>query len=86
MNYYWKADKALENPPIQTGVIAEEVVAAGFEDWVDFDWHYEDEENPTGDKKWMTSGIDKQGLVFVLWKAVQELTLKVRDLESKLNS
>ena len=86
VNYYWKADKDLENPPIQTGVIAEEVVAAGFEDWVDFDWHYEDEENPTGDKKWMTSGIDKQGLVFVLWKAVQELTLKVRDLESKLNS
>jgi hypothetical protein len=86
VNYYWKADKDLENPPVQTGVIAEEVVAAGFEDWVDFDWHYEDEENPTGDKKWMTSGIDKQGLVFVLWKAVQELTLKVRDLESKLNS
>jgi hypothetical protein len=86
VNYYWKADRDLENPPIQTGVIAEEVVAAGFEDWVDFDWHYEDEENPTGDKKWMTSGIDKQGLVFVLWKAVQELTLKVRDLESKLNS
>jgi hypothetical protein len=83
-NYYWKVDQHLENPVLQTGVIAEEVADAGFEDWVDYDW-LEDPDNPEGPKQWLTAGIDKKGLVFILWKAVQELIVKVRDLESKVN-
>ena len=59
--------------------------AGGLEEYVDYDW-FEDPENPEGDKLWMTSGIAKQELVFVLWKAVQELSQKVKDLENKLNS
>jgi hypothetical protein len=34
----------------------------------------------------MTSGIAKGELVFVLRKAMQELTQKVKDLESKIGS
>ena len=52
---------------------------------MDYDW-FEDPENPEGPKKWMTTGIAKQELVFVLWKAIQELSQKVKDLENKLNS
>ena len=51
----------------------------------EIDW-FEDPENPEGPKQWMTSGIAKQELVFVLWKAVQELTQKVKYLENKLGS
>jgi hypothetical protein len=83
--YYWKIDKDAETRPQQIGIIAEELEAGGLEEYVDYDW-FEDPENPEGPKQWMTSGIAKQELVFVLWKAVQELTQKVKDLEDKLNS
>jgi len=83
--YYWKIDKDAEKRPQQIGIIAEELEAGGLEEYVDYDW-FEDPDNPEGPKKWMTSGIAKQELVFVLWKAVQELTQKVKDLENKLNS
>ena len=83
--FYWKVDADKEDKPQQIGVIAEELEAAGLEEFVDYDW-FEDPENPEGPKKWMTSGIAKQELVFVLWKAVQELSQKVKDLENKLNS
>ncbi len=83
--YYWKVDKDAEKRPQQIGIIAEELEAGGLEEYVDYDW-FEDPENPEGPKKWMTSGIAKQELVFVLWKAVQELSQKVKDLENKLNS
>jgi hypothetical protein len=83
--YYWKIDKDAEVRPQQIGIIAEELEAGGLEEYVDYDW-FEDPENPEGPKQWMTSGIAKQELVFVLWKAVQELTQKVKDLEDKLNS
>jgi hypothetical protein len=83
--YYWKIDKDAEKRPQQIGIIAEELEAGGLEEYVDYDW-FEDPENPEGPKQWMTSGIAKQELVFVLWKAMQELSQKVKDLESKLNS
>ena len=83
--YYWKIDKDAEIRPQQIGIIAEELEAGGLEEYVDYDW-FEDTDNPEGPKKWMTSGIAKQELVFVLWKAVQELSQKVKDLENKLNS
>jgi hypothetical protein len=83
--YYWKIDKDAETRPQQIGIIAEELEAGGLEEYVDYDW-FEDPENPEGPKQWLTSGIAKQELVFVLWKAVQELTQKVKDLENKLNS
>jgi hypothetical protein len=83
--YYWKIDKDAETRPQQIGIIAEELEAGGLEEYVDYDW-FEDPENPEGPKQWMTSGIAKQELVFVLWKAVQELTQKVKDLENKLGS
>ena len=83
--YYWKIDKDAEKRPQQIGIIAEELEAGGLEEYVDYDW-FEDPDNPEGPKKWMTSGIAKQELVFVLWKAVQELSQKVKDLENKLNS
>jgi hypothetical protein len=83
--YYWKIDKDAETRPQQIGIIAEELEAGGLEEYVDYDW-FEDPENPEGPKQWMTSGIAKQELVFVLWKAVQELSQKVKDLESKIGS
>jgi hypothetical protein len=83
--FYWKVDAEKEHRPQQIGVIAEELESAGLEEFVDYDW-FDDTDNPEGPKKWMTSGIAKGELVFVLWKAVQELTQKVRDLENKLNS
>jgi len=83
--FYWKVDAEKEHRPQQIGVIAEELEGAGLEEFVDYDW-FPDPENPEGPQKWMTSGIAKGELVFVLWKAVQELTQKVKDLENKLNS
>jgi hypothetical protein len=83
--FYWKVDAEKEHRPQQIGVIAEELESAGLEEFVDYDW-FDDTDNPEGPKKWMTSGIAKGELVFVLWKAVQELTQKVKDLENKLNS
>ncbi len=84
-SFYWKVDAEKEHRPQQIGVIAEELEAAGLEEFVDYDW-FQDPDNPEGPQKWMTSGIAKGELVFVLWKAVQELTQKVKDLENKLNS
>jgi hypothetical protein len=83
--FYWKVDADKDERPQQIGVIAEELEAAGLEEFVDYDW-FDDEDNPEGPKKWMTSGIAKGELVFVLWRAVQELTQKVKVLEDKLNS
>jgi hypothetical protein len=83
--FYWKVDADKEVRPQQIGVIAEELEAAGLEEFVDYDW-FQDPDNPEGPQKWMTSGIAKQELVFVLWKAVQELSQKVKYLENKLNS
>ena len=83
--FYWKVDKDAEQRPQQIGVIAEELIAAGFEEYVDYDWD-EDPDNPEGPKKWLPVGVAKQELTFVLWKAVQELSQKVKDLENKLNS
>ncbi len=83
--FYWKVDADKEERPQQIGVIAEELESAGLEEFVDYDW-CEDPDNPEGPKKWMTTGIAKQELVCVLWKAVQELSQKVKDLENKLNS
>ena len=83
--FYWKVDAEKEHRPQQIGVIAEELESAGLEEFVDYDW-FDDPDNVDGPKKWMTSGIAKGELVFVLWKAVQELTQKVRDLESKIGS
>jgi hypothetical protein len=83
--FYWKVDADKEERPQQIGVIAEELESAGLEEFVDYDW-CEDPDNPEAPKKWMTTGIAKQELVFVLWKAVQELSQKVKDLENKLNS
>jgi len=84
-SFYWKVDAEKEHRPLQIGVIAEELESAGLEEFVDYDW-FQDPDNPEGPQKWMTSGIAKGELVFVLWKAVQELTQKVKDLENKLNS
>ena len=83
--FYWKVDAEKEHRPQQIGVIAEELESAGLEEFVDYDW-FDDTDNPEGPKKWMTAGIAKGELVFVLWKAVQELTQKVKDLESKVGS
>jgi hypothetical protein len=82
--YYWKVDKDAEVRPQQIGIIAEELEAGGFEEFVDYDW-FEDSENPEGPKQWMTSGIAKTELVFVLWKAVQELSQKVNKLEAHIS-
>ena len=84
-SFYWKVDAEKEHRPQQIGVIAEELESAGLEEFVDYDW-FDDTDNPEGPKKWMTSGIAKGELVFVLWKAVQELSQKVKDLESKISS
>jgi hypothetical protein len=83
--FYWKVDADKDDRTQQIGVIAEELESAGLEEFVDFDW-CDDPDNPEGPKKWLSSGIAKQELVFVLWKAVQELTQKVKDLESKIGS
>jgi hypothetical protein len=85
-NYYWEVDKHLEDPVKQVGLIAEELEAAGFNEWVDYAWFPKDPENPEGEREYLTSGIGKGELVFILWKAVQQLTQKVKDLENKLNS
>ncbi len=82
--YYWKVDRDAEVRPQQIGIIAEELEAGGFEEFVDYDW-FEDSENPEGPKQWMTSGIAKTELVFVLWKAVQELSQKVNKLEAHIS-
>ena len=84
-SFYWKVDAEKEHRPQQIGVIAEELEGAGLEEFVDYDW-FDNPDNSEGDKLWMTSGIAKGELVFVLWKAVQELSQKVKDLENKLNS
>jgi hypothetical protein len=84
--FYWKVDEQLENPELQIGMIAEEVVDAGLPHLVDYEWFPKDPTDPDGEKEYLTAGFDKVGLTFVLWKAVQELTKKVKDLENKLGS
>jgi len=54
------------------------------EEFVDYDW-FDNPDNPEGDKLWMTSGIAKGELVFVLWKALQELSQKVERLEAQIS-
>jgi hypothetical protein len=83
-NFHWNVDKKEENPALQIGIIAEELEAAGLEEFVDYT-DIDDPENP-GQTKKAPDGIAKAELVFVLWKAVQELSQKVKDLENKLNS
>jgi len=82
--FYWNVDKELENPKIQIGIIAEELEAAGLEEWVDYDLE-DDVENPTGPQKKVVRSINKNDLVFVLWKAVQELSQRVESLESAIS-
>jgi len=83
-SFYWKVDAEKEHRPQQIGVIAEELESAGLEEFVDYDW-FDNPDNPEGDKLWMTSGIAKGELVFVLWKALQELSQKVERLEAQIS-
>ena len=83
-SFYWKVDAEKEHRPQQIGVIAEELEGAGLEEFVDYDW-FDNPDNPEGDKLWMTSGIAKGELVFVLWKALQELSQKVERLEAQIS-
>jgi len=83
-SFYWKVDADKEHRPQQIGVIAEELEGAGLEEFVDYDW-FDNPDNPEGDKLWMTSGIAKGELVFVLWKALQELSQKVERLETQIS-
>ncbi len=82
--YSWKSDTR-EIPNREVGIVAEELEAAGFDKWVDYDWYNKDPNDPESEKEWLTSGIGKSELVFVLWKAVQELTQKVKSLESHIS-
>ena len=82
--FYWNVDKDEANPAKQIGIIAEELEAAGLEEFVDYDLE-DDVENPTGPQKKIVRSIAKTDLIFVLWKAVQELSQRVKDLEEKIN-
>ncbi len=82
--FYWNVDKELENPKKQIGIIAEELEAAGLEEWVDYELE-DDPENPTGPQKKVVQSINKGELVFVLWKAVQELSQRVESLEAAIS-
>jgi hypothetical protein len=83
--FFWNVDRDEENPAQQIGIIAEELEAAGLEEFVDYDLE-DDVENPTGPQKKIVRSIAKTDLVFVLWKAVQELNEKVGKLEERLNN
>ena len=83
--FFWNVDNEEENPAQQIGIIAEELEAAGLEEFVDYEMET-DPENLTGPKKKMVRSIAKTDLVFVLWKAVQELTEKIEKLEERLNN
>jgi len=70
-------------------LIAEELLEAGLEEYVGFepdrDENGVEKLNPDGTKIMLPYDIDKTGLVFPLWRAVQELSQKVKDLEDRLN-
>jgi hypothetical protein len=87
--FYWKVDAEKEYRPQNIGLIAEELLEAGLEEYVGFDTDRDengvDKLNSDGSKAMLPYDIDKTGLVFPLWRAVQELSKKVKDLEDKLN-
>jgi hypothetical protein len=82
--FYWNIDKETENPEQQIGMIAEELEASGFEEFVDYE-EIDDIDNPEQTKN-VPRSIAKTNLIFVLWKAVQELTKKIEKLEERLNN
>ena len=87
--FYWKVDKDKDYRAPNIGLIAEELLEAGLEEYVGFepdrDENGIEKLNPDGTKVMLPYDIDKTGLVFPLWRAVQELSQKVKDLEDKLN-
>jgi hypothetical protein len=87
--FYWKVDAEKEHRPQNIGLIAEELLEAGLEEYVGFDTDRDengvDKLNPDGSKAMLPYDIDKTGLVFPLWRAVQELSKKIKDLEDKIN-
>ena len=87
--FYWKVDADKESRPQNIGLIAEELLAGGLEEYVgmepDRDENGVEKLNPDGTKIMLPYDVDKTGLVFPLWRAIQELSKKVKDLEDKLN-
>jgi hypothetical protein len=87
--FYWKVDSGKDYRAPNIGLIAEELLEAGLEEYVGFepdrDENGIEKLNPDGSKVMLPYDIDKTGLVFPLWRAVQELSKKVKDLEDKLN-
>jgi hypothetical protein len=87
--FYWKVDKDKDYRAPNIGLIAEELLEAGLEEYVGFepdrDENGIEKLNPDGSKVMLPYDIDKTGLVFPLWRAVQELSQKVKDLENRLN-
>jgi len=87
--FYWKVDADKENRPQNIGLIAEELLEAGLEEYVgmepDRDENGVEKLNEDGTKIMLPYDVDKTGLVFPLWRAMQELSKKVKDLEDKLN-
>jgi hypothetical protein len=81
------ADK--ESRPQNIGLIAEELLEGGLEEYVgmepDRDENGVEKLNEDGTKIMLPYDVDKTGLVFPLWRAIQELSKKVKDLEDKLN-
>ena len=87
--FYWKVDADKDYRAPNIGLIAEELLEAGLEEYVGFepdrDENGVEKLNTDGTKIMLPYDIDKTGLVFPLWRAVQELSKKVKDLEDKLN-
>jgi hypothetical protein len=87
--FYWKVDADKESRPQNIGLIAEELLEAGLEEYVgmepDRDENGVEKLNEDGTKIMLPYDVDKTGLVFPLWRAMQELSQKVKDLEDKLN-
>jgi hypothetical protein len=87
--FYWKVDADKESRPQNIGLIAEELLEAGLEEYVgmepDRDENGVEKLNEDGTKIMLPYDVDKTGLVFPLWRAMQELSKKVKDLEDKLN-
>jgi hypothetical protein len=87
--FYWKVDADKESRPQNIGLIAEELLEGGLEEYVgmepDRDENGVEKLNPDGTKIMLPYDVDKTGLVFPLWRAIQELSKKVKDLEDKLN-
>jgi hypothetical protein len=87
--FYWKVDADKESRPQNIGLIAEELLEGGLEEYVgmepDRDENGVEKLNEDGTKIMLPYDVDKTGLVFPLWRAIQELSKKVKDLEDKLN-